>query len=218
MRDEQHGRLHLPPQPDEQILHVEAGGRIEGAERLVHEDDPRPEDERPGDRHPLAHPAGKFVGILGGVAARIEPHALDPLSPLRIARPLRHALALKPEGDVPEDGAIVEARVILEHHPPVGPGPHHLPAEDMDAPAGRGKLRLEARHHPQDRALAAARWAEEGRDLPLVGQVGDREGDIADCHRLARRPCVVDLCYAAELDRRRSAVAGRIDRNRPHGP
>ena len=37
--------------------------RVEGPERLVHEDDPRPENKGPGDGHPLPHPAGKLVGI-----------------------------------------------------------------------------------------------------------------------------------------------------------
>ena len=82
MRHEEHRRLHFPPELHEQVLHVEPGRRVEGAERLVHEDHPRPEDERAGDRHPLPHPTGEFVRILGPVPPGIQADLRDPLEPL----------------------------------------------------------------------------------------------------------------------------------------
>ena len=80
MGHEEDGRLGGPPQRRDQVLHVPAGLRIEGPERLVHEDDPRAEDERAGDGHPLPHAAGKLVRILLGVGRHVQPHALDPLA------------------------------------------------------------------------------------------------------------------------------------------
>ena len=57
-----------------------AGLRVEGAERLVHEDDPRLEDQRAGDGHPLPHAAGKLVRVLVGVGRHVQPDVLDPLA------------------------------------------------------------------------------------------------------------------------------------------
>ena len=59
--DEEHRRLRLPPQLDQQLLHVQARRRIERAERLVHQDDPRRQDQRARDRDALAHAARQLA-------------------------------------------------------------------------------------------------------------------------------------------------------------
>ena len=107
---------------NQQVLHVHAGLRVEGAERLVHQDDPRPQDQRPGDRHPLPHAAGKLVRILVGVGRHVQPDVLDPLAAELLALAAADALALQAEGDVLQHRAVIEAGVILEDHAAVGAG------------------------------------------------------------------------------------------------
>ena len=94
--------------------------RVEGAEGLVHEDDPGPEDQRAGDRHALPHAAGELVRIL--VLIRVDPQAdaLDPVAAQLVALAARHSLALEAEGDVVEHRAVVEARVVLKDHAAIG--------------------------------------------------------------------------------------------------
>ena len=87
MGDEEHRRLRFPPQVDEQLLHVQPRRRIERAERLVHQDDARRQDQRPRDRHALAHAAGQLARILRRVALDVEPDlARSTRAPARAAR------------------------------------------------------------------------------------------------------------------------------------
>jgi len=52
----------LGPDPEQLVLHVLPGERVESAEGLVHQHDRRVERRHPGDRHPLLHPAGEVLG------------------------------------------------------------------------------------------------------------------------------------------------------------
>ncbi len=54
---QKNGALLLGPKLDEQLLHSQTNARIEGAERLVHEQDLRLQDEGGGNRDTLLHPA-----------------------------------------------------------------------------------------------------------------------------------------------------------------
>ena len=49
-----------------------AGHRVEGAERLVHQQHVRLLAERAGQRHPLAHPAGKLVRLPAAEPAEVH--------------------------------------------------------------------------------------------------------------------------------------------------
>ncbi len=71
MRDEEHGRLRFLPQIDQQLLHVQPRRRIQGAERLVHEDDAGREDQACGrsPRVGACHPTARS-GISGRRASR----------------------------------------------------------------------------------------------------------------------------------------------------
>ena len=201
---EQHRRLYLPPELDEQVLHVEPGGGIEGPEGLVHQDDAGPEYERAGDRHPLPHAAGEFMRILRRVANRIEPHSLDPLAALGLPLPPRHAPALQPEDHVVEHRAIVEACVILKHHAAVGPRPHDLAAKDRHRTACGRMLRLEAGDQTQHRALPAAARPEKRGDLAVIGQVGNGEAHILDRGVFPGRAQAINLRHPAKVHRRRT--------------
>src|SRR5438105_992005 len=59
--DEEDGEARVLPEAQELLLHLAAGERVEGGERLVHEQDVRLDRHRAGDRHPLLHAAGKLV-------------------------------------------------------------------------------------------------------------------------------------------------------------
>jgi hypothetical protein len=89
---------------------------------------------------------------------------------------LGQAFALQAEGDVLPHREVREQRVALEHHvdrPLVGRQVRPGPAVQHDAARGR---RLEARQHAQQRALAAARRAQQREDLAL----GDVQADVVD--------------------------------------
>ena len=66
------GRL---PDAQQLLVHVLAGDLVERAERLVHQQDLRPRDERPRDRDPLPHPARQLPGI--GLLEAAEPDQLE---------------------------------------------------------------------------------------------------------------------------------------------
>ena len=61
MGDEEDRRAGLLPDAQQLLVELVAGDLVERAERLVHQQDARPADQRPGDRHALAHAAGKLV-------------------------------------------------------------------------------------------------------------------------------------------------------------
>ena len=103
-----------------------------------------------------------------------------------------HAVAQQPVGDVLLHAHVREERVGLEHHvgrPLVGRDAGHVLPVDLDPARGR---RLEAREHPQQRRLAAARAAEQAEELALV----DVEADIVDGGEVAE--LLADLLDADE--------------------
>src|SRR5712664_2363038 len=82
--NEEHGQATPPPDSLKHLVQQVAGHRVERAERLVHQQHVRFLAERAGQRHPLAHPAGKLVRPLAAEAAEV--HKLEqfggPLPPL----------------------------------------------------------------------------------------------------------------------------------------
>ena len=180
MRDEEHRRFGLPPQLDDQLLHVEARRRIERAERLVHENDARRENERPRNRHALPHAARQLVRELLRVARHVEadlgnplPRALAPLGRL-------HAAALEPERHVVLDRAVVERRVVLEDHAAVRARLLDRFVGDEHGAFGRRMVRPQAGDQPQDGRLAATRRPQDRDEFPLSRQVGNRKGHVAN--------------------------------------
>ncbi|MNP77323.1 hypothetical protein D3C76_1747290 [compost metagenome] len=61
MGDKHHGGADARPDVQQQLLHVQTGQGIEGAKGLVHEQQPWPIDQHPGDFHPLLHATGELI-------------------------------------------------------------------------------------------------------------------------------------------------------------
>ena len=117
MRDVDDGRAELAADAQDLELERLAELLVEGAQRLVHQQQPRPEHDGPGERDALLLPAGQLARI-----AVAEGPELDELQRLR--DPLRCSdrgtLAhLERERDVLGGGHVREQRVVLEHHPDV---------------------------------------------------------------------------------------------------
>ena len=74
-------------QPQELVLEARAGDRVDGAERLVHQQHRRVGAERTGHAHPLALAAGELVGVAVAELRGVEPDQLeqlvDPLPSIR---------------------------------------------------------------------------------------------------------------------------------------
>ena len=95
--------------------------RVEGAERLVEQQDVGFGRQGPGDRDPLAHAARELVGRVVRELRQADDaeQLLHPSGALGLA----HAHALEPERDVLRDRAPRIEAVGLEHHAAVGAGP-----------------------------------------------------------------------------------------------
>ena len=101
-----------------------ARGRVEVAGRLVGEQDQRPVDEGPGDRHALLLAAGELVReavLLAGQADEVE-HGRHLLAD-HVLGPADH---LEGEGDVLEHGLVGQQLVVLEDVADVAAQVRHL--------------------------------------------------------------------------------------------
>src|SRR3954447_2202456 len=171
-------------------LHLEllAELQVEGAERLVEEQDTRAVHERARQRDTLPLTARELRRA--AVAEPLEPHErqylFDPLCAFR----LPNSLDLEPIADIRGHAHVREQRVVLEHRVHVALGRrqvgHVLPTK-LDAAAVRA---LEARDHPQAGCLAGPRRAEHREELA----VADLEVDTVDRHDLAEL-----LAHAGEV-------------------
>ncbi len=74
--DEHDREAELGMQPQELLLQAVAGDRVDGTERLVHEQDRWVGGQRPRHAHPLPLPAGQLVRISLGEPLRLEPDEL----------------------------------------------------------------------------------------------------------------------------------------------
>ena len=165
--------------PLELDLHLLAELEVEGAERLVEEEDRRPVDQGPGEGDPLRLAAGDL-----GRLARLKAGQLDELEHLGHAAldlGALDALPAQPERDVLEDRQVREQGVVLEdrvHVPLERRKPRHVLALELDQAAGR---LLEPADHPERGRLAAAGRAEEAEELAVT----DLEVDLVDRHLVA---------------------------------
>src|SRR6266550_5121847 len=195
---EEHGRLEVAPEVDQQILHPHPGGRIQRAEWLVHQNDSGPQDQRARDRDALSHSARQLRRVLLRVARRIESDLADPFERLLAPHAFGNATAFESEADVFLHRPVLERRVVLEHHPPVRSRPRDGLAAHEHAAGGRRELRSEARDEAQDRRFPAPRRPEDRDELTFARQILDPERDILD----RREPVIVRLGNALELDDR----------------
>ena len=195
VRDEYDRLLFRQPHFLQLDVHLVARERIQGAERLVHEQQHRIVDQRAANRDALAHAPRQLRGI-----AVLEPREageceqaagmLFRLSPVAMAE-------IDRQHEVVHDAAPFEQRVALEHHAQALGRVAHLGAVDHDRTRGGD---LEARDASQQRALAAAAraehahelaWRNRERDLFEGGDAGPGEvlAHPADLDR-GGRPCV----------------------------
>ena len=137
--------------------------RVEGAQRLVEQEDGGIQDQRPREGDPLLLAAGELIRpalLVAGQTDELE-RATDHLAAL----PLRRLLVAEAERDVLLDVQMREQRIVLEdrvHVPLVRRHAGHVDAVEDDLPL-RGAL--EPGDHPQRRGLPAARRAEEREEL-----------------------------------------------------
>ncbi len=160
--------------PLELDLHLLAELEVEGAERLVEEQDGRLVHEGPGEGHALRLAAGDLAGLAALVAGQLD--ELEHLGDALLDVGVGNLPAPKPERDVVVDREVRKQGVVLEDRVDValvGGEPGHVLALELD-PALRRLL--EAADHPEGRRLAAAGWAEEAEELALV----DVEVDVVD--------------------------------------
>jgi hypothetical protein len=137
--------------------------RVEGAERLVEQQDRRVQDQGASEGDPLLLTAGELVRtplLEAGQAHQLEgvTHALDLIL-------FRDVVVLQAERDVLLDREMREERVVLEDGvdvPLVRRCGGHVPAVEQDLALGRP---LEARDHPQGGRLAATRRPEQREEL-----------------------------------------------------
>ena len=135
VRDEEHRRPALLPDPGQFLLQRHARLRVDAGERLVHQQHVGLVGQRPHHADPLLHAAGQLVGIaVGGMreAGQREVLARD-----LVALGLRHAAHLRTEGDVVEHRAPGEQRERLEDDAAIGTRAADGLAVDLDPAARR---------------------------------------------------------------------------------
>ena len=153
----------------ELVVEDVAGHRVEGAERLVHQQQVGVLGEGSRQRGPLAHAAGQLVRALAG----------EPVEVHRGEQRRRSVLALRPRNtgqahrqlDVGLDRQPREERRLLEHQRRAAVHLHHA-----------GRRLVQPRHQVEDRRLAAAGGSDDAHELTCrhvevhVAECGDRVG------------------------------------------
>ena len=158
--DEDHGLPPLEPQPFDVEAHLLPRERVQGPERLVHQEERRVVDQTPADRRSLTHPPRQLERV--AVLETVEPHRGQERLRLGSERGDVQPPALDLEEDVPEDGPPVEQHRVLEDDADLGLWPGHPAPGDRDRPGRRGE---QARDHQEQRALPAARGPEDRHEL-----------------------------------------------------
>ena len=172
--DEDDGLVQFRLQSQQLVLHFMADERIQGGERLVHQQDLGVRGQRAGQTHALLHAAGKLVGILGLETGQAD--LLQPVARALVALGPAHALHRQPVGGVVQHRAVRQQAEALEHHA------HLALAEAFQF------ARLQADHvHPVDQDLTGA-----GLDQAV---------EVPDQRRLARPRQPHDDVDVAFLDR-----------------
>ncbi len=120
------------------VVELVAGDFVQGAERLVEEQEARRHAERPGDRSAHAHPAGELPGKQArrGLEAHQGQHPPNALPP-----PVGGlAPELERQLDIGGDPAPGQEGRVLKHEEQLLAGPLGVPARDADRPL-RGRAR-----------------------------------------------------------------------------
>ncbi|KAG0770775.1 hypothetical protein G6F22_017103 [Rhizopus arrhizus] len=159
---EQHRVAGFHPDPLQLHVHLVAGQRIQGAERLIHQQQLRVVDQGAADRGALSHPAGQLARIaLGKFRQAAQGQQLAYLALI-----CRHGLAgeFDRQQDIAPDVAPFQQRIALEHHAHALRRPVHRHACHLQLAAGEG---LQARHAAQKRTLAAPARPQDADEAAL---------------------------------------------------
>ena len=146
----------------ELALHLPAQRHVEGAQRLVEQQDRGLDHERPRQGHALPLAAGELVDAPTRRSRRGRPAPARP-RPLPRALAPRHAAHGQAEADIAGDGEVREQRVVLEHgrgRPPRRRHRRHVGTVDQHRARTRDQEPAQDR---EQRGLAAARTARAGR-------------------------------------------------------
>ncbi len=199
--DEHHGLAHLLLEPAELTLQLGANDRIDGAERLVHQQDGWVGCQGAGDADALLLATGQLGRILRRQRA-VEPDDLEQLGGAGVATPLVPAEQARHGGHVVDHRTVREQPALLDHVADAaaqlvtGHRQHVAPGD-----ADRARRRLdEAVDHPQRRRLATTGAAQEDDDLALIDgerQVVDGQhaaealGDVIDLDHRTAPPALI---------------------------
>jgi hypothetical protein len=168
--DEQPGAVEGGQVAAQVAADLGAGGRVQGGQRLVQQQQPRVADHGPGQRDPLGLAAGQGPGPGAGAGGQADPvqPARCPPARLRLGDPA----GAQPEGDVLQGRQVREEQVVLEHeadrpllgrHPGAGRGVLQDVAVEHDPAPVQGH---EAGDGAQQGRLAGAVGAEQDHQLP----------------------------------------------------
>jgi hypothetical protein len=196
VRHEYGRHAELALDPAQGLAELDADLRVERAERLVEEEQPRLVRERARERHALLLTSGELPRVTAAISR--EPNQLEQLLAALATVPGRVLRDAKGELDVVCDRHLAEERVVLEDEPDsailrrdagdVTPVNEHATVVDLG----------QSSDHAKKRALAAAARAEQHEELA----VRNRESDAID--DFVRR--VVALGQVLELDRHGRSV------------
>ena len=144
--DEQRGRVDLAQHVAHLLAEFDAELGVEGAERLVEQDEPGRGRKRASQGHALLLPAGELVRA--PVAEALEPDELEQFRDPGLA--LVTGLVDDPKGDIPRDAQVREQRALLGHDP------------DAAVVRGHGRRRRRVKLAPSERDRAGVGCLEPG--------------------------------------------------------
>ena len=197
MGDQQDRRPLVLAQGPEQLRHLGLHGHVQGARRLVRQQQLRAQRHREGDDHALRLATAELVrvplqerriqadGVQGVVQAGLP---LGARNVVQRERPVQPDARLQRRGErraggLGHEGDASPAEVAQQ--PPLGTvGPHELHAVEADGAGHTRVRRLQPDHRGEDHGLARAGLAHEAHDLaPSHGQLRDvHEAPPADLH------------------------------------
>ncbi len=113
MGDEDDGAAELSPDLQEVVVQLEAGDLVERGEGLVHQQQARLGDQRPGDGDAHLHAAGELARI--GVAEAFQPDQFQRLGDGGLGLAAADPGELERQVDIGEDAGPGHQRRLLEH-------------------------------------------------------------------------------------------------------
>jgi hypothetical protein len=195
--DEEDGLVREVVQLEQVLVHHGLRERVEGAERLVEEQDLRVVDERAHDLHTPPHARGDLARVLALDVG--QAYLAHERARVRLGLPARHApLHHRPVGHIVEHRLPRKERALLEHHDAVRAGLEIPPGSGDDVPVegdlARGEA-VEAGDGVEQGGLATTRWPHHDTDAARAHlERAVLDGDDVDALG------IVDLARAADAE------------------